>query len=269
MSNTSNDYAIKGISSVGEQLYLNEETADFHFICKSADGKDERIPVHKLLLGSVSDVFRAMFSDSWKDKVDVVITDATVAEFEEFLQFFYLTRAKLTMDNIAKVLYLGDKYNVTECMDTCTKFLRRTITENNVCWCYALAVLHHQDDLIRYCELMIAENTKAVFSSTSFLECSKEVLGHILGMDSLSCSEVEVFKAIIEWVKKASGENELTREIVQTHLGELFFKIRYRSMTFENFAALDPLYGGLFTLDEYREIVQLNATTQVKSHTHA
>ncbi|XP_031639412.1 BTB/POZ domain-containing protein 6-like, partial [Contarinia nasturtii] len=111
MSSTLNDYAIKGILSVGEQLYLNKDTADFHFICKSADGKDERIPVHKLLLGSVSDVFRAMFSDSWKEKIDVVIPDANATEFKEFLQFFYLGRAKLTMDNIAKVMYLGDKYN--------------------------------------------------------------------------------------------------------------------------------------------------------------
>ncbi|XP_031637148.1 uncharacterized protein LOC116349724 [Contarinia nasturtii] len=255
MSTTSNDFAIKGILIAGEQLYLKEKMSDFHFICKSAEGQDEEIPVHTFLLASVSDVLDTMVNN-W-DNINAVITDATSAEFKEFLQFFYLGRAKITMNNVAKVMYLGDKYNVPECLNVCTKFLRRTLTEENVCWGLALAILYRQEDLKRYCKLMVSTNIKTVFASNGFLECEKEVLEHILKMDSLSCTEVEVFNACIVWLKSASGESELTRETVQNHLGDLFFQIRYRSMPFADFAEIVSSYGGLFSLDEHQEIVQL------------
>lgn len=255
----SNVEVIKGILSTGKQLYLNEDLADFHIICKSAEGSEESIPVHKLLLASVSDVFRAMFSDSWKEKVNVVILDAKAVEFKEFLQFFYLGQANLTMENVAGVMYLGDKYNVPECLDACTKFLRRTLTDDNICWGYSLGILYNQIDLKRFCELVIAMNTKDVFASSSFLESNKELLGHILSIDSLSCSEADLFEACMEWVKEASGESQLTREIVETHFGELIFEIRFKSMTPQQFANLIPTYGNLFSGDEYKDISQSNA----------
>ncbi|XP_031639409.1 BTB/POZ domain-containing protein 3-like [Contarinia nasturtii] len=261
MSSKSYDYAINGILTTGKTLYLNEKFSDFSFICKSADGLDEIIPVHKSFLASVSDVFDVMFSDTWKGKVNVVIPDATAAEFREFLQFFYLERAKLTTDNIERVMYLGNKYIVPECMNACVKFLHRILTEDNICFGYSLAILYNQNELKRFCELIIASKTRAVFSSASFLECSKDALEHILKMDSLSCSEVDVFEACMEWVKSACGLEleELTREIIQTYLGDLIYKIRFKSIKPQQFGYLASIYGRLFSSDEYREIVQLTA----------
>ncbi|XP_031639407.1 BTB/POZ domain-containing protein 3-like [Contarinia nasturtii] len=263
MSTKTLEYAIKGILLTGQDLYLSEIMADFHFICKSSDESDERIPVHKLLLAGISDVFRAMFH-GWKEKVDVVLPDATAAEFKEFLQFFYLGRAKLTMDNIAKVMYLGDKYNVTECINACVKFLRQTLTDDNYCCGFWLAILYNQSDLKRFCELMIAINTKAVFSSASFLQCDKDVLGHILRMDTLTCSESKVFRACMEWVKSTSGATELTRSIVQKCLGHLFYEFSFKSMTPQQFARLVPSYGRIFSVEEYSDITQSTAIQHFK-----
>ncbi|XP_031639405.1 uncharacterized protein LOC116351445 [Contarinia nasturtii] len=161
------------------------------------------------------------------------------------------------MDNIKKVMCFGKEYNVPECMNACVKFLQRNLTEDNICWGYDLAISYDQIALQRFCKIVIAINTEKVFSSASFLTCKKETLGNILEMESLSCSEAEVFKACMRWVKNVS-KNKLTREIIQVHLGELFFKIRFNSMTLHQFADLirNNMYGGLFLADEYREIVQ-------------
>ncbi|XP_031639418.1 BTB/POZ domain-containing protein 2-like isoform X2 [Contarinia nasturtii] len=237
MSSISNDYATNGILSIGKTLYLNEKFSDLRFIFNSSDRCDEIIPVHKSFLAAVSNKFDNLFSDSWKGKVDVVIPDATAAEFREFLQFFYLERATLTMDNIKKVMCFGKEYNVPECMNACVKFLQRNLTEDNICWGYDLAISYDQIALQRFCKIVIAINTEKVFSSASFLTCKKETLGNILEMESLSCSEAEVFKACMRWVKNVS-KNKLTREIIQVHLGELFFKIRFNSMTLHQFADL-------------------------------
>ncbi|XP_031637184.1 BTB/POZ domain-containing protein 3-like [Contarinia nasturtii] len=248
----SNYYGINGIQTIGEDLYLNKKWADFHFEFES----DERIPTHKSFLGTISDVFEAMFNDSWKEKTSVKIVDASIDEFKEFLQFFYLSRAQLTKENVAKVMYLADKYNVQECLRMCKQFMTLLLSTDNVCWGYDLAILYNQEFLKKYCETIIAIDTKAVFSSDSFLECSKDAVTNILQMDALSCSETEVFESCMAWLKLASQQDELTKEIVQKYLGDSFYKIRFGSMTLEEFTSFDPSYEELFSFGEYRKFIK-------------
>lgn len=59
------EYSVQIISSAGEKLYLSEEFADFYFIFKPKAGSNdqcERVPAHKILLVTSSDVFRVMFN---------------------------------------------------------------------------------------------------------------------------------------------------------------------------------------------------------------
>lgn len=256
--------AFKILSVMGDKFYLSEELADFHFIFKSVDGQCERIPVHKFVLSIVSDVFLSMFNGTWKEKYEAEIVDIPVAAFKEFLQFFYLDRVNLTMENVDKMLYLGDKYDVIACSNGCEKFLTRELTTDNVCWIYGLAI-PFAEKLKKYCEAFIAINTKAVFSSIKFMECSPNVLSHIMKLDSLSCSEADIFVICMAWVKNASKAENLTRTIVEVHLEKAFFDIRYRSMTISDFAALISLFGPLFTNEEFQEIIQLLGNTEFPS----
>lgn len=58
---------------------------------------------HKNLLANTSDVFDAMFYGDLKETGDISIVDASDAAFEEFLQYFYQCKVKLTAKNIAEV----------------------------------------------------------------------------------------------------------------------------------------------------------------------
>ncbi|XP_031626902.1 kelch-like protein 9 [Contarinia nasturtii] len=259
MSNTVNKYASKVYSKIGEELYLTDELADVRFVFKMADGQYERIPAHKLLLKSVSDVFRTMFNETWKEKEEVDIIDASAVEFKEFLQFFYLEQLKLTTKNVAKVMYLGDKYNVAGCLDICEQFLINSLSDDNLFQNYELSIFFNQNKLKKYCETVIAFDTKNVLVSGNFMECDRKVLSHILNIDSLSCSESKLFEACMGWTKNAANADNLTREAVKRQLGNLFYEIRFKSMSSLQFANITSLYGNLFSSDEYREIVQSTA----------
>lgn len=134
-------------SSIGKKLYLKDEKADVHFIFHSDDDQPIRIPAHKLILTEASDVFLAMFNGSWKESSEVKIVDATADAFEAFLQFLYLDTVTLTTDNVVEVMYLGKKYNVAECLEICSKFLKNTLDEQNICWGYELAITYDQENL--------------------------------------------------------------------------------------------------------------------------
>lgn len=236
-------------------LHLDADTADVRFIFREKN-KRKQIIAHKVLLAARSDVFRAMFYGALKEEGDVTIVDTSVAAFAEFLQFFYLTDVGLTIQNVLEVVNLAKKYNVAA-LATCELFLKHNVTDENVCFVYNLAFLFDLADLKKKCEDLISSNTKKMFSSTSFLECSPSMLSYILKLDAFLCQEIDVFHACMNWVKARTKQQTLSKEIVRDNLGDVFYEIRFRSMSFENFADLTPEYGQLFSLEEYQDIVQL------------
>ncbi|XP_055303138.1 BTB/POZ domain-containing protein 6-A-like isoform X2 [Sitodiplosis mosellana] len=260
---TSN-YSTQLFAAIGKKLYMNSESADVHFVFESNDDI-ERVPAHKAHLMVGSDVFAKMFNGSWKEMDKVKIGDVSASAFKEFLQFFYVGQVKLTMENIAAVMNLGEMYNVTECLAVCTKFLKNNLNDENVCSNYELAILLNQEGLKKACEIFIGLNIKAVFKSTDFQTCDRKMLAQILKLNWMSCTEVDLFEACMSWVKVASKQDVLTKETVQAHLGDLFHEIRFGSMSLQMFAALIPTYGSTFSLDEHQEIIQMIADPTFQS----
>lgn len=85
-------------------------------------------------------------------------------------------------------------------------------------------------------------NTEAVLKSKEFLACDKNVLSHILKMDALSSGEYEVFKACMLWVKSKSKCDELTFEIVQQYLGDLYYEICVASLEMNELLLLEQQF---------------------------
>lgn len=252
------------IASSVESLYLDAGTADVYFVFdhRNDDGTSERIPAHKNLLSITSDVFRAMFYGEWKVNGDVKMSTGhkkcpqTASAFKEFLQYFYLNKVKLTAGNVVEVMGLGHRYNVINCFNACVEFVSDNLTIENVCTGYGLAILYEQNELKERCERVITLNTGAVFNSASFLASDREILANILRLNLLSCTETDVFIACMSWIKAVTKQDELSKEIVRTKLDDLFYEIRFTSMTVEEFCLLNIRYGQLFTFDEYKYIIQ-------------
>ena len=235
-------------------LYLNDSMADVSFVFES---ENVRLPAHKLILAAASDVFKTMFYGDLPEKRDVKIVDATSEVFKLFLQFFYWSKVELPNGNVAEVMALGHKYNVPECTQICIDLLEETLDVENVFRCLGLAILYDLDGLKQHCETMIANRTTAVLKSQSFLEISRAILGNILEMEYMDCREKDLFEACMAWVKHASKQKYLTKEIVEAHLGPLFYNIRFGLMTINEFGPLSLAYGSVFSPDEYKEIVHM------------
>lgn len=228
-------------------LYLATKLADVYFT--SATPRHERIPAHKTILAANSDEFERMFYGESKHTGDITITDASEAVFKAFLQFFYLSEVQLTVENIAGVFGLGQKYNVRKCVDACTQILNNDLTDENVCVILAHAIRCAQNDVIKVCEWRIILNTASVFKSAGFLECSQESLGHILKMNLLTCSEVDVFEACMAWVAAKSQLSILTKSVVKKYLDDLYHEIRFASMTMPQFCKLSAKYNQVLSKD--------------------
>lgn len=250
-------------SSIGEKLYLKSKKADVHFLFES-NGSSERVPAHKMLLASASEVFDAMFYGSLKEQDDIKIVDASAEAFKQFLRLFYFNYIELSMEIVAEVMYLSRKYDVVECLEMCSVFLANKLTVENVISIVELAIIYDQLNLIKQCESKIRLNSREILQSPSFLECDGQVVSHILKMQVLSCSETDVFEACMSWIKATSKEEKITREIIQEYLGDSFFDICFGSMSMDDFVKLLPLYGDLFSTSEYNEILQTISKQQTQ-----
>lgn len=249
-------YQIQNFHGIGEKLYLDSKTADAFFIFTAADGKKCRVPAHKCILSVLSNVFDRSFYGKMKKTGDIVITEVSEAAFMEFLQFFYLSEVKLTKDNIAGVMLLGHKYNVTKCLEICAKYLKEVLTIDNICSGLRLAIQYNQPNFLKYCDTFISLNTMAIFKTTGFLESDRSILEHFLRMDLLSCSEVDVFEACMDWARAKSKQSAISREHIDIHLGNYFYEIRFASMTMHEVCTLASKYKSVL-LSEISTIINI------------
>lgn len=228
---------------------------DVYFVFNS-DGYIEHVPAHKIVLANRSDVFHKMFYGSLKETGNITIVDSTAEMFKQFLQFIYKSEMELTIENVAEVMYLSQKYNIASCLKMCTDFLANVLDIDNAIYIFSLAMFYDQIPLQNLCEWKIFSDSKEIFQSSSFLECDRQVISHILKMDCLSCFELELFEACMLWLTAASKQETITRDIVREYLGESFYDIGFGVMSIDEFASIQPLFGNLFSDTEYKEIFQ-------------
>lgn len=229
----------------------------------------EEISAHKCILAALSPMYEAQFygAGEFDDKTSKVIEikDVTAAAFTEFLQFFYLNSVQLTHENIEHVLTLAKRSLVDEFVTECINFLTETVSNENVCLTYYLAVQHECKHLLEMCEKKISLHPNEVFASKGFITSCREVIFNILQLDSINCKEIEIFNACIAWAKNVCTENgsdiedmNNLRDVLigtETTVLDLLHQIRFGVMSIEEFMVCYKSYKALFTEDERDEIL--------------
>lgn len=241
-----------------ENLYLSVDEADIWFVI---DG--ERIPGHKLILSAGSPWFKAMFTGSLPEQGDVNLSEtATVAEFKEFLQFFYLHDIQLTMANIDGVLNLAKQSMVDDLFLECEQFLMDRMTIETMCHGYQLAILYDAKRLEQFCERAISINAMDIIKSGSFLTVNYGIVYRIVGMPTLLVwNEKCIFDACINWARAQTNchhnqiPNDTAADGLRDHLQELLHQIRVESLTDLEFGSILHMHPNLFTMEEIQEMI--------------
>lgn len=248
----------KSARQILEQLYLERnETGDVTFLVDS-----QQIRAHRWVLAAASPKFKAQFFGPNANARDIEIPNVSAAAFSEFLQFFYNETVNLTMETIEEVLNLAKQSLVDEFVANCINYLIREMTSKNVCWIYLFAIIYDIDSLRCECERQISKNTKQIFQSDEFQLCNREVLLRVLKIDTLNCTETEIFNACIVWARANCKRKKLDDDNVEnlrTALGEAIYQIRFSSMDSKEFAALLKSLDGFFAADEIVEILYITS----------
>lgn len=250
----------KFVFSTGEKLYLNVELADVQFVFDS-DGTIQKLPANKALLALQSCEFNRMFFGDLKVEGDAYIADFEADAFKEFLQFFYLSKITLTIKNIGAVVRLADEYDILDRLIQSIPVIMQHLTLKNICCAWELSIHLKDKQFEQFCEEKIS-HTPAVFLTPAFLCMPKERLERILNM-KLEINAIDVFRAVLEWAKFACKENILDENLatnLRDQLGDCLKMVPFGRMKIGEFMDCYKSHRGLFTFEEFEEIVLILTT---------
>lgn len=108
------------------------------------------------------------------------------------------------------------------------------------------------------CENYIMAFPQRIYESQDFCRCDRNVLKQMLRLDSMACSELDIFYACLKWSKyncKLNGIDESKPANWRTQLGDCVELIRFGTFDTNQFRAHTASYGTeFFTPAEFMDI---------------
>ncbi|CAG2240565.1 unnamed protein product [Mytilus edulis] len=134
-----------------------------------------------------------------------------------------------------EVLYIAETYMLSTMKDECLNQLLSSIETSNAHVVFDVASKFHLEHLKSKSLEYIQKNAEEYFTEPNAIQMSRDCIEAILELDSISCSETNIFRFFIKWAghqceaagKTASGEN--MREITGSLLNLIRFPVINRS----------------------------------------
>ena len=261
-----------------KSMFNNEILSDVKFVVQASrqggsgesDSKRRKIviPAHKFLLSICSPVFFAMFCGEMAETQEHI--DLPDCEYEgmlELLRYIYTDEVCLNGNNVMQVLYLAEKYIISNLIDECTEYLGKNLDLSNVFCVLKHAQWYENKDLLFHCWNFIDEETEEALKSNEFPSMEISFLNQLVERKSLSIREVELFKAVDCWAKEECKKQQLKTDgsVKRQVLGEQIVKnIRFPIMKQKEFEDV-VLQTKILTEEETQNIVNFFSSTKTAS----
>ncbi|PAA64458.1 hypothetical protein BOX15_Mlig030890g1 [Macrostomum lignano] len=209
-----------------QRLKLSLDSGEFSDVAFLIGDAKIRFNAHRVVLASVSPVFRAMFNSPLSRQLQSLdsnhnsklmteaiheLSDIESSAFENLLIFAYTDCTEgVTDSNVFQTLYAAKKYLVDGLANACCEYLRQHLTVDN-----ALTVLEHcmflqVPSVVQPCLRLICHQWERI--SSDLLGChgntySQDLIACVLSQDGLPCDEVEIFDWILCWAKSRKSAN--------------------------------------------------------------
>ena len=238
----------KGEPVAVDQLLADKTHADTVFLL--GNDKSTRVEVHRALLSKVSKVFESMLSSAPKTLFEVTLPDVHEEIFLAMMDCVYTGHtSRITPENFAACFEAANRFQVVA-FQTCVvsylesgeHFTPKTLLD--MLGRFASLGSREAEVVWQYIELQ----AQLIVALPNFTQLSHEVIFGLLQRQYLSCSEFELFKAVLAWGKAKAGGAAPKGVEVRTALGDLLPLIRFPTMT--SAQLLDVAVSGVLTEEE-------------------
>ncbi|MFH4977444.1 hypothetical protein AB6A40_004153 [Gnathostoma spinigerum] len=182
-------------------LYLSDELSDVLLKIEKVT-----LPAHRVILAARSEYFRALLFNGMRESRDyeVELVDTPLPAFKVLLRYIYtgkLSLSSLKEDLILDILGLAHKYGFGELELSISEYLKAILNVRNMCVFFECAHLYSLQSLCEECLHFADRNASEILLTQGFFSLSASAVDLMLQRDSFCAPEIEIFKALVEWVR--------------------------------------------------------------------
>ena len=186
-------------------LALMRENGTFcdAYIC--IPGENKKLPVHRAVLASCSEFFRALFTNGLRETElsDVKIHGVSANVMEVIIQYAYTKQVSLDSHNVEELFEAADRFSILSLLEECINFLSHQLSPENCVGLLRFAKYYNCKQLTDRCWMYVLSNFKQITQrSQEFVQLQHNELLDIISNDRLDVAkEDEVLDAVIRWVE--------------------------------------------------------------------
>ncbi|XP_034636894.1 kelch-like protein 13 isoform X7 [Trachemys scripta elegans] len=210
-SNTHSSVVLQGF----DQLRIEGLLCDVTLV--PGDG-DEVFPVHRAMMASASDYFKAMFTGGMKeqDLMCIKLHGVNKIGLKKIIDFIYTAKLSLNMDNLQDTLEAASFLQILPVLDFCKVFLISGVSLENCVEVGRIANTYNLTEVDKYVNNFILKNFPALLSTGEFVKLPFERLAFVLSSNSLKhCTELELFKAACRWLRYEEPRMEYAAKLMK------------------------------------------------------
>ncbi|XP_015219958.2 kelch-like protein 9 [Lepisosteus oculatus] len=179
---------------------------------------EEPFPVHRIIMASSSDYFKAMFTGGMKEQElkTIKLHGLSRVGLKNIIDFIYTARVTLHMDNLQDTLEAASFLQVMPVLGFCKELLSSEVTIENCVEVGRIASDFHLEEVQAYVNEFVQRNFLTLVKSSRHLQLSEESMAYALASDSLKgLSEMELYHAACAWLKHDDARKAHTYSLMR------------------------------------------------------
>ncbi|XP_055339513.1 BTB/POZ domain-containing protein 9-like [Paramacrobiotus metropolitanus] len=196
------DVEIKHTDHLVADFKRQIQRTEFSDLTLVVDGT--KIPVHRVILASRSDYFRALLFNGMRETnaEEITLHDTDLQSFKVLLEYIYtgsMNLTRLKVEILAGVLGLANKYGFNQLEADMIFHMKNVLNEKNVCSLYQVAFGFSMNDLTSTCMKFVDRYAKSVLESPDIVNLNALALKQLLLRNSLCAREIDIFNVVKGW----------------------------------------------------------------------
>uniref|UniRef100_A0A8D9A839 Kelch-like protein diablo n=2 Tax=Cacopsylla melanoneura TaxID=428564 RepID=A0A8D9A839_9HEMI len=195
----------------------------------------EAFQAHKVVLASISDYFRAMFTDAMREskQSEICLNGITARGMKLLLEYAYSSRVELNLDNIQHVLLSASHVQIEPLVEACSSYLQSQLDLDNCVDLATIAETYSLTKLRVQVYRFMCSHLRSFSSSGELFRLSLSQLEHLFACDfPVDMCETDVLDLGVQWLRTQISQNKLVSKQLSGACERIFSLI--------HFAHIDP-----------------------------